>query len=672
MMTKYVILLFPFLSFSLLAQEQCELPDNGKVKKLYEKALDRKKTKDPEKRLELMKEAIEEDETCVPCYWELAKRSYSEAKYNKTSYAKAIEYYKEVEELCPNYHSDIYYYLGLMNYQESNSKEAEKYFKKFVEFKDNDDRKFDKYYLDKKKAAERVLPELNFNNTFFNNPVPFSPAIVENVSTSGEEYLPMISADDENLFFTRVYSKKGLGDIVSTRIEELVVATRNAPDESFDGGEALPKPFNVGQNYGGVSISLNNKELYLCACSQVNNYNNCDIFVSNYEYKKNEKTGKYEYHWSELQNLGEAINGETTWEAQPSISADGKTLYFATSRPTSEGIDIYYSEKQENGEWGRAKTMGSVINTPGNDKAPFMHTDSRTMYFASQISGDRRGAGDYDIFFSKQDENGTWSEPKNLGYPINTAQAEDGLIVNITGSTAYFSSGRIKNGAGGKDIYSFELPKEAKPDKVVLMKGTLENEKGGTVNEATLSLNYQDESKNKEIDIVTDDGSFAVAINMEEEEKVVVTLEKEGTAYQSRLVRSEEAKGGVIKNRNIEVKSLTKGQSFDIKDIVFATNSFELNEDAQFILTNFLGYLKKNPSISFRVVGHTDDIGDAKKNLVLSANRANAVKQFLEKGGISSSRISSEGKGESTPKVPNNSDENRQINRRTEIIVLSL
>jgi len=143
-------------------------------------------------------------------------------------------------------------------------------------------------------------------------------------------------------------------------------------------------------------------------------------------------------------------------------------------------------------------------------------------------------------------------------------------------------------------------------------------------------------------------------------------------AYQSRLIRSEEAKGGVIKNRNIEVKSLTKGQSFDIKDIVFATNSFELNEDAQFILTNFLAYLKKNPSISFRVVGHTDDIGDAKKNRVLSANRANAVKQFLEKGGISSSRISSMGKGESTPKVPNNSDENRQINRRTEIIVLSL
>ncbi|MEN8811358.1 MAG: hypothetical protein ABF272_08225, partial [Flavobacteriales bacterium] len=128
-MTKYILFVFFIVSFSVFAQEECELPDNGKVKKLYEKALDRKKTKDATKRMEYMKLAIEEDETCVPCYWELAKRSYSKAKYNKTSYTSAIEYYQQVEELCPSFHSDMYYYLGLMNYQEDNSIEAEKYFK---------------------------------------------------------------------------------------------------------------------------------------------------------------------------------------------------------------------------------------------------------------------------------------------------------------------------------------------------------------------------------------------------------------------------------------------------------------------------------------------------------------------------------------------------------------
>ncbi|MDA9262126.1 hypothetical protein N9P38_02060, partial [Flavobacteriales bacterium] len=534
-MNKVVVLMF-FMPFFLFSQEECELPESGKVKKLYEKAMDRKKTKDPKKRLAYLKEAIEEDESCVPCYWQLARRSYSKAIQNHTSYNKAINYYKEIENLCPSYHSDVYYYLGLMNYQDDNTKEAENYFKKFIEFRNQDEEKFSKNYTDKLRAAKATLPELSFKNTFFNNPVPFEPVLVRNVSTTGEEYLPMISADDENLFFTRVYNTKGLGDIITTKVEELVISKRNSPNELFDGGEALPNPFNKGQNYGGVSISINNKELYLCACEKINDYNNCDIFVSNYEYIYDDKTEIYIYKWSDLINLGDNINSKTTWEAQPSISADGKTLYFATSRPSSKGIDIYYSTRDENGEWSKSKSIGNVINSEGNDKAPFLHTDSKTLYFASQVSRKRRGAGDYDIFFSKQDANGVWSEPKNLGYPINSEKAEDGLIVNITGETAYFSSGKQKEGVGGKDIYSFELPEEAKPDKVVLLKGKLKDKEGNPVTESKLKISYQDKSKDKEIDIVSDDGNFAVAVNMEDEDKVLVSLKQKGAAFQSRLV----------------------------------------------------------------------------------------------------------------------------------------
>ena len=668
---RYFLFLFLFLSIGVVAQEECELPDNDEVKKLYEKALDRKKTKDPTKRYQYMLDAIEEDDACVPCYWELAKRSYSKARRNGSSYDKAIEYYEQIANLCPNYHADVYYYLGLINFQEDNSKEAEKYFTQFVEFKDKDEDKFSKNHFDKIKAAKSALPELNFKNTFFNNPVPFFPVLVDNVSTRGEEYLPMISADDQSIFFTRVYNKKGLGDIVTTRVEELVLAKRDNPNSKFDNGTALPKPFNTRQNYGGVSISINNKELYLCACEMVNGYNNCDIFVSNYEYKQDEKTGKYFYEWTEMKNLGTNINSNSTWEAQPSISADGKTLYFATSRPSTKGIDIYYSERDENGEWGKAKTLGSVINSDGNDKAPFLHTDSKTLYFASQIAGDRRGAGDYDIFFSKQNKDGVWSEPKNLGYPINSNKAEDGLIVNITGETAYFSSGRLANGAGGRDIYSFELPEEAKPDKVVLMKGKLKDDENNPVTSAKLTISYQDESKNEEIDISSDDGNFAVAINMEDEEKVIVTLKEDGKGFQSRLVQSDEAVGGVIKDKDIVVEEISEGTTFVINDIQFATNSSELDENAQLILSNFASYLSENKLIEFKIIGHTDDVGDNSQNLKLSSDRAEAVKNFLISEGVNASRITSEGKGETKPKVKNTSEENRQINRRTEFLILS-
>ncbi|MEN8929054.1 MAG: OmpA family protein, partial [Flavobacteriales bacterium] len=622
------------------------------------------------KRFEYMKEAIEEDETCVPCYWQLARRSYGLARQNGNSYSKAISYYKEIENLCPSYHSDVYYYLGLMYFQEDDAKNAEVYFKKFIEFRNQDEKKFSKNYTDKLRAAKAALPDLNFKNTFFNNPVPFDPVLVRNVSTEGEEYLPMISADDETLFFTRVYNKKGLGDIVTTRVEELVIGKRNSPTDLFDKGTALPKPFNQGQNYGGVSISINNKELYLCACEKVNNYNNCDIFVSNYEYVQDEKTKKYIYKWSELKNLGENINSNTTWEAQPSISADGKTLYFATSRPTSKGIDIYSSERDENGVWSKAKSLGNVINSEGNDKAPFLHTDSKTLYFASQVSDSRKGAGDYDIFYSKQDKSGVWSKPKNLGYPINSEKAEDGLIVNITGETAYFSSGKQKQGVGGKDIFSFELPEEAKPEKVVLLKGKMKDGAGNAVTQSKLKISYKDKSKDKEINISSDDGNFAVAVNMEDEEKVLVSLKQKGAAFQSRIVKEEDAKGGVLKDKDMTVEKIEKGAGFIINDVKFATNSSQLDENAKFILMGFSQYLLDNKSIKFKIVGHTDNVGDANANKILSADRANSVKEFLIGKGIESSRITSEGKGEAEPKVKNDSEQNKQTNRRTEFKVL--
>lgn len=667
-MRKIIIFIF-LLPFFLFSQEECKLPESGKVRKLYEKAMDRKKTKDSRKRLAYLKKAIEEDEACVPCYWELARRSYSKSSQKKTSYEKAINYYKEIENLCPSYHSDVYYYLGLMNYQEENSKQAEIYFKKFIEFRDQDEDKFAKNYTDKLRAAKATLPELNFKNTFFNNPIPFEPVLVRNVSTEGEEYLPMISADDENLFFTRLYDTKGLGDIVTTRVEELVISKRNSTSELFDDGEPLPKPFNTGQNYGGVSISINNKELYLCACEKINNYNNCDIFVSNYEYIKDKKTDKYSYKWSELINLGETINNNTTWEAQPSISADGKTLYFATSRLTSKGIDIYYSTRDDNGEWSKAKSIGNVINSDGNDKAPFLHTDSKTLYFASQVTRKRRGAGGYDIFFSKQDDKGVWSEPKNLGYPINSEKAEDGLIVNITGETAYFSSGKQKEGVGGKDIYSFELPEEAKPEKVVLLKGKMKDGEGNPITESKLKISYQDKSKNKEITIASDDGNFAVAVNMQDEDKVLVSLKQEGTVFQSRLVSKEDVEKGVLKDKDITIKEIEKGEGFIINDIKFSTNSYKLDNNAKFILNNFLEYLLENKSIKFKIVGHTDNVGDDKENQILSSNRADSVKKYLIEKGVKLDRINSEGKGESKPKVENDSEKNKQINRRTEFIV---
>jgi outer membrane protein OmpA-like peptidoglycan-associated protein len=662
------------VSFSQDEEETCPLPDNKKVQKLYEKSFDRKKVKDPDKRFLLLKEAVVEDDECVPCYWELAKRSFKRAKYQGLEYNGSRRYYTMVEKLCPDYHSDIYYFIGVMNYEEKNYKEAEKYFKKFIEFRSDDDKKFAKNYGDKLSAAKAILPELDFQNNFFGKPVPFDPTMVKNVSTKGDEYLPMISPDNELLFYTRVYEKKNLGDIVSRKIEELTISDRTSEKHDFNGGIPLPKPFNVGDNYGGVSISVDNKELFVCACSlNEKNYNNCDIFVTQYEYMEDPKTGKMIYKWSELVNLGAGVNGKNTWEAQPSISADGQTLYFATSRPQSKGQDIFHSKRQEDGTWGPAKSVGMVINSKGNDKAPFMHTDSRTLYFASQVSGSRRGAGDFDMFYSKQDDNGKWSKPKNLGYPINSERAEEGLIVSLNGGNAYFSSGRFSGGAGGKDIYTFELPEEAKPDKVVIVKGTMKDEKGDAIKDATFKLTYADSKKTEEVKLKSDDGKFALVVNMSKDDKVLITTKKKGHAFKSRVIETTDAdEGGVVRGRDMKIEKVKVGKPYTINDINFATSSYEISDKVKFILTGFVDYLKENPSVKIAIQGHTDDLGDNGKNLKLSQNRADEVKRFLESKGIASSRLKAKGLGETKPKVKNSNSRNRAINRRTEFVITKL
>ena len=145
---------------SLFAQdeEECPLPDNKKLKKLYEKSFDRKKEKSADKRFLILKETIDIDDECVPCYFELAKRSFKRAKAKGLPYNGSREFYEKVEELCPGYHSDVYYYLGIINYEEKKYVEAEKLFKQFIEFRDENDKKFARNYDQKLAASKAILP----------------------------------------------------------------------------------------------------------------------------------------------------------------------------------------------------------------------------------------------------------------------------------------------------------------------------------------------------------------------------------------------------------------------------------------------------------------------------------------------------------------------------------
>lgn len=673
-------------NISITAQEEegvdyCALdyvPSDKKALKYYNNFKNSKKYSYAEQFQE-MKKAIEIDGNCSSCIYKLAKRSFLTAKNSRVpNYKNPIKYYSMLIDVCPEYHADAYYNLGLMAYQEKRDEDALKYFKQFLDFNSDEDKRFNKDYENQVYDVSAVVDELEFTLNFYKNPVPFNPKLVANVSTEKQEYLPMLSPDNELLFYTRRYDRKNLGDILTVTIEELVVS--NSTDYmQYNGGKAMKSPFNQPEftNYGGVSISPNNREMFVCACKTENGYNNCDIYTTTYIKSENEK-GETIYVWTPLVNLGNGINGTDTWEAQPSISADGKTLYYAKIGPNTAKHDIYYSEKQPDGSWGVGKSIGNVINSAGNDKSPFIHSDSKTLYFVSEVDVDygRYGAGGYDIFYTRFDEvNQQWEKPKNIGYPINTSGNEEGLIVSLDGRRAYFFSDRQPNKVGGRDIYSFEIPEYARPEKVALIKGKVTFETEEQKEEAKIEIHYADDvEKAKEIDIDSDEeGNYVAVVNLgKEPQDVLVTVKSEGAAFESKIIKKDVAlvkDPPIIEGSNLEVKTLKEGADYTIKEILYETSSAEIEEKSKLILKGFAIYLKQNPTLKVEIQGHTDNVGVPSENLTLSKNRAKNVMNYLVSLGVSKNRLSSEGFGQTHPKVPNNSSKNRALNRRTDFVI---
>ena len=681
-MKKSLLVLFSLLTVFSFAQDEdeegpCAKPKGKKVLKLLEQSFDAKKYNQKE-RYGFLKEALAEDENCTECRLELAKRSYALAESGGTSYDNAKGYYIDVINACETYNADAFYYLGIIYYSDRDDEKALEYFTKFLNFKSENDWAYSADHTKKISDVKSVLEELEFNVNYFKNPVPFVPVLVENVSSSNEEYLPMISPDNEMLFFTRKIDRKNLGDITSRIVEEITLSTRSDMDSPFDAGKPLVKPFNdftLFSNYGGVSISVDNKEMYICMCQDIKTktgqpYRNCDLFVTHYQLIEL-KDGQKEYQWSEPVNLGPNINSETEWEATPSLSGDGKTLYFSKlgANTKNNREDIFYSTRDEEGNWTKAKPL-HAINSGGGDKAPFMHSDSKTLYFVSEVdvTNGRYGAGKYDIFYTKQDEKGGWSKPKNIGYPINTEYDELGLIVAADGHWAYIASGRQKDKKGGTDIYRFELPTEARPEKVIIVKGEVKDDKGNLIDSAKVEITNATTKEKMEVKVSKDDGKYAAVVSVKNDDDIVVAVKKPEHMVETKYIKITEETQPVIKE-TLKVQEIKVNEPYVIKDILFATASYELTDQSKAILDKFVDFLKDNPSFKAAIHGHTDDVGVDEKNMILSDNRAKAVKEYMVESGIEAERLSSKGFGETKFKVKNDSDENRALNRRTEFII---
>jgi outer membrane protein OmpA-like peptidoglycan-associated protein/tetratricopeptide (TPR) repeat protein len=584
---------------------------------------------------------------------------------------KSVYFYQASIKKCPNFHADCYYKIGITLLSNGDLKNALPYLKKFVDFPEDNYSVLPQDFIQKRAELNAIIEDIEFEKNLRENPVPFSPSKVLNVSSGLDEYFPMISPDNDFIFFTRKVDNTNLGNIANLIEEEFTLASRlNEGQNTFTYGERLPDPFNDGSfyNYGTATLSVDNKEMIICACKKEIVYNqdylNCDLYST--KFKRSGKGGN-DFEWTPLVNMGPKINTKDGWEAQPSLSADGKLLFFTSFRKGSRDNDIYLSERQADGSWSVAKPF-DVVNTAGKDKSPFFHQDGETLYFVSSCSNSRKGLGGLDIFYIRRENNG-WTKPENIGYPINSVQDELGLFVSTNGKVAYYSSDKD----GDWNIYAFDLYEKARPQEVVILKGALIDDSGNPISDAKIEVSYNESGETQTFDVNGDDGKYAAVVKVSNPQDVTISVSKEGLAYNAKVVEKEifeNRKSSNIQIGNIKTDSIKPGQAYQLDEIYFATDSWELNKRSILLLNGFSSYLKKNPILKISVNGHTDDIGDDEKNRILSQKRAESVKSYLVEKGVSDEQIEAMGFGETKPRVPNTNDKNRSKNRRTEFQIL--
>lgn len=546
-------------------------------------------------------------------------------------------------EICPNYSSELKYMLGRIKLNNGKIDEAMLLLEDYINDPDSDGEVLD--------AALDAYDRSIVIQDLMAHPVEYNVSVVRGVSTpNGDEYLTTFSPDGQMAFFTR-------------RMGNIETFTKSTfTGRFYDTGQPMPPPFNRNYNEGSPTITADNRLLVFTSCEVLDNeYRNCDLF---YSIRNGDQ-------WSEIRSVGSNINFPDSWESQPSLSPNGDRLYFASNREGGlGGIDIYVSQRQSDGSWGDPQNLGAPVNTEGNEKSPFIHSDSRTLYFAAQ--GEHLGMGGYDLFYAHQIGPLEYDEPQNLGYPINTYADEVGLIVSLEGDKAYFNSNSEDGkGLGGWDLFQFTLPAAARPQEVAIVRGVLKDENGNPVTDAQLTVRNVTTREEQQLDVDRRNGEYTVVVNLDESEDVIIKAERAGASFSTRYIDVDEIESGMVE-ADLDVVELEIGREYRLNDINFETNSFELNDNALVIIEEFASFLKSSPNVTVDIQGHTDNVGGEQANMALSNNRARVVYERLLALGIPASQMTHNGFGETRPVASNSREQGRAKNRRTVFVITGL
>ncbi|NQZ75090.1 MAG: PD40 domain-containing protein [Ekhidna sp.] len=461
------------------------------------------------------------------------------------------------------------------------------------------------------------------------------------------QYLPSVTIDTSSIFFTKRDHVSGDEDIVVSFFK----------DGQWQPAKSVSSRINSKLNEGACSVSANGRTMIFTSCEGKNGLGSCDLYIS-------KKIGD---EWSYPKNLGKGVNS-IYWESQPSLSADGKTLFFSSNRRGGYGGRDIWVSKEIDGKWTSPVNLGSVINSSRDETTPFIHPNGVSIFFSAN---GYPGMGGYDLFVSEKVDS-EWSVPQNLGYPINTFRDEVSIVLSGDGVSAYFAKEK-KKGYTIEDskIVKTTLPSSVKQKGVTYIRGKIVDASTREPLSAfveVVDLENSSSIYNSKSDSIS--GSYYMVLPKGLE--LAAYVKKKGYLFADYHFST---KGSVLKEPDtvlIELQKVEAGKRIVLENIYFETASYKLNEKSSSDLKSALILLRDNPSIVVEIAGHTDNVGDEEYNKKLSTQRAEEVRKRLIEMGIESRRLEYKGYAASQPLQTNLTEEGKQSNRRIEFRVLRM
>jgi len=571
--------------------------------------------------------------------WLLMGDAYSDM--NKRNLA--INAYEKAISVDSVFFVPVYYLLGRHLYHSQRYHESVRALKTFL--------RLHKGSNELKLLVENLLRSAEFSVWATENPVAFEPVnLGTNINSDDDEYVNAVRLDGGVLYFTRKFLDDGIFGASPVLTERFFFSMND--QTGWTASSQLVTNWTVTDFMGAMTLSADARSLYFSACGWPGGAGSCDLY-------KSEWTG---IQWDEPESLGNRVNSPQ-WDSQPTLSSDGNEMIFVSNRGGGlGGSDLWMSIRLPDGRWGMPVNLGANINTTGNEMAPFLHPDGKTLYFSST---GHPGLGGADLFVARRDVAGRWLTVENLGYPINTSGDEINLVVDAPGRHAFISAIR-EGGFGGYDIYSFELSPSIRPESVSFVRATVMDAESGLKLKAAYTLTDLDSGSTvAEGRCSLPDGSFLAALPSGRDYGLHVT--HKGYLFYSdnfALANEDETDPYML---TIKLQPVSSGTSLVLNNVFFDHDKSELRKESFDELNKLTNFLNDHPLVRIELGGHTDSTGTEEHNIRLSLERAGSVKQYLINKGINPLRIKAVGYGSSVPIADNLQEEGRALNRRTEL-----